>query len=603
MAKKVRRVEATTTRSLAKGTGRKILFMIYAGVALLGMGGIYWRTGTKELVTAQRLPPEPNLAVKPPGLADALGAARQQTLAGGTKAIQGLEKLGKLYHVNGFETEAAACWNLLRSIQPREGRWCYYLADLRRAAVDESGLKFFLEETVHLTPGYAPAWLKLGELEFKSGHLEAAAQAYSRRLALVPKDPYARFGLVRIAVQRGELERSRAELEELLQETPEFSSGHNFYAGLLAQRGDEQRASRERWLGTVAERFRSATDPWLEEMRTDCFDVDQLTVWADIDAQTKFGDRGRALFERAFQVAPNDQRACANLGRHYLNANEPAKAIDVLEKGIRTPGQSERLYICLSEAYQRSNRLGEALRTAERAVALTPDSAAVHVSYASLLEAANRPDEAIDAYRAAMIRSPNMADPIAKLGLLLSRLGRRDEGYVYLTKAVEIQPGFPIAVTILGALEIDAGHLDAAARYIMPYFQQYPGLPEACELVSKLYLARAGVAVEKRDAAEVERLCREGLEWVPDSAELNGYIGAFYLQLRQLSEALNFLEKSYRLQPGDVRVSWLLGDLYLQLGRNDDARRFWRYTEATARQSGDALLVARCKERLEQTPK
>src|SRR5262245_2213424 len=129
-----------------------------------------------------------------------------------------------------------------------------------------------LEQTVQQFPNYAPALLQLAELNLKTGHLDAAAGYYQKRLAFVPKDPYARLGLARIARQSGRRHEARRALEDLLNDTPKFSAGQNLFAEILAAEGDHAGASRHRLLGREAGRFREADDPWLEALQSSCYD-------------------------------------------------------------------------------------------------------------------------------------------------------------------------------------------------------------------------------------------------------------------------------------------------------------------------------------------
>ena len=106
---------------------------------------------------------------------------RRNVLAGVPNArhtLDGVAELGRLYHVNGYNQEAERFWRVLHQAQPQEARWCYCLGDLRRTANDDAGTASFLEQTLKLAPDYAPALLRLAELEFKIGELDAAGRCH-----------------------------------------------------------------------------------------------------------------------------------------------------------------------------------------------------------------------------------------------------------------------------------------------------------------------------------------------------------------------------------------------------------------------------------------
>ena len=239
-------------------------------------------------------------------------------------------ELGRLYQANSYLRQAEACWRILRTEQPREARWCYYLADLRRSAGDYTEMAALLAETVRLAPNYAPAWLQLADYQLKTGRIDDAGRDYQRRLALLPGDSYGRLGLVRIALLQGRRDEARTLLEQLVRDAPEFSTAHNLYAEMLSEDGDRARAGLQRLLGRETTRFRQAADPWLDGLQDWCYDFERLCVLASIEYQTHHHDRAAALYERAIQIRPDDGAGYAQLGDMYLRIGEAAKARDLL---------------------------------------------------------------------------------------------------------------------------------------------------------------------------------------------------------------------------------------------------------------------------------
>lgn len=572
--------------------GLAAAFLLGAGVALTNYRGAPALSGVS-------LPPPPDLAGRPVELRQKLSELQQQARVD-RDAPDTVAALGRLYHANGFLPEAAVCWKILHAIEPAQAHWPYYLSDLSRTTSDQAGLQRWLEKTVELAPEYAPAWLQLGDLAFKRRQFDAAENAYRRRLQSLPRDPYASFGLARVLLERGQREQCKRELEELLRTSPDFPSAHNFYAELLHQENDEKGAAHQRWLGTEAGRFRAADDPWLEELRASCYDVDQLIVWGQTDSQTKHGDHGRAMLERAVRYGPDYPRALEKLGEFYLEEGEPEKAREVLEHGLRLPAPSESLYVDLFNTYLSLKRPAEALRLAEQGVASLPHSARLHNARGQALEAGNQLDEAEAAFRAAITFGPGAPEPVTGLGLLLLRKGRRDEGVAQLKRALEIQPQYAKAIVALAQVELEAGHRDEAAEYIAPFFNQFPGSRIARELMSRLYLSRALEAARQSDFAAVERICRDGLASVPDSAELHGFLGSYYARENRWDEALKEFESSRQIRPNDPRVLMSLGALYHQLGRDSDARRLLTEGVELAKRSGNREVMDRFQQALQQ---
>lgn len=358
---------------------------------------------------------------------------------------------------------------------------------------------------------------------------------------------------------------------------------HRRTSGAVRQRS----GFNQRWLGTVAGRFRAAEDPWKEELRSRCYDSGQLIIWGLIDLQTKHGDRGRSLFERAVLLASDDPRGYENLGAFLLETGDSAAACEILEKRSRLSGASEQLHVKLCNAYRALRRPAAALRAAGRGVELMPESAELRNALGLALEDAGQPGEAMRAFREALARAPRDPEPLVNLGNVQLRLGRKEEACASFKQALDDQPLFARALELLARLEMEAGHPEAAVQYIRPYYEQYPGSNTARDLMAKWHLLTALNLARTGDTAAAEKACREGLVANPDSAELFLFLGTLCRQQRRNTEAFEALETSRQLEPGDPRMALTLSDLYVQLGRREDARRLLAESEQSARKRGD----------------
>ncbi len=548
------------------------------------------------------VPPRPDVSLQPAAFAGALGRAQDKALSF-SHAREGVEELGRLYHATGYLPEAETCWRALQSVEPREARWYYYLADARRQAGDEAGMKPFLETTVRLAPDYAPAWLRLGALAFVAGQSDEAEADYQRRLSLIPADPYAALGLARVALQRGRKAEARKWLEKCASSPPDLPPCHNLLAGLLAEDGDAEGSARERWLGTAAGRFREADDPWIDELSASCYDISRLLVLGAIDYQTKHGDHGRRFYERAIELAPEDPKAYEELGRVYCTAGDGTSARDVLERGLKRAKASPGLYVRLSEAYGILRQPGEAVRVARQGLALTPDDAGLLNSLGVALDLLGRYDEAITAFRSAATDGSRAAEANLNLAISLVHAGRKEAAYEYLNRALLLQPKFPKALAELGYLELDAWRLESAGKYIREFYNTYPGSDWARGLMTQLSV-RTALAASREGAFEAaERACRDGLKVNPDSADLHAILGRLCAHQKRFPEAVTALETSRRLSPGDPRVLVALADVYTQLGRFAEARQVLVEGEQRAQRAGDAAASGRYRELLDRLPR
>lgn len=570
------------------------MLVALGSLAVIAVAVLGWRWLHPDLAMRARavLPTKVDLTGKPAVLVERLARAQAGATSSGD-VLASVTELGRLYHANAYYRDATECWRFLQTEQPKEARWPYYLADLQRVASDYPAMAELLIRTTELAPDYAPAWLLLAGLQFKTGQLEDAERNYQKRLQLVPGDPYARLWLARIALQRDQKAEARRLIEQLVKDTPDFSSGHNLYSEMLAADGDAAGASRQRLLGRDTGRFREAEDPWLDELMGSCFDFEQLCAKGALEYQTGHSDLAKTYYERAIQLRPDQITGYTLLASLHLKLREPAKAREILEASqsrLKHAKLSLEFYFYLSQAYQDLKQPSEVVRVAQDGLRQLGDNLELYSLLGSALGDLGRADEALVAFRRALAINPNATNPNYNMALVLLKLGRRDDAIVAAKRSLILQPTFPDALALLGSLEMEAGNLQAAEGYLRPLIESHPEIMASSRL-------RAGAAAEaKHDPAAAERHYREGVALDPKHAELQVSLGMLYLVQGRLAEAREPFEAYHRLQPKNPQSCLLLGQIYAMTGRAEEARRLLTEGAELADKAGNRVTADNCRE-------
>jgi len=586
--------------SSGRGPRRRwlVIALVIACAAIATAGTWWWHEPNLVKRVQSGLPVQPALTGKPAVLVEQLAKAQAGTTSS-KDALASVVELGRLYHINGFNREAAACWNLLQSEQPNVARWCYYLADLQRSASDYAAMESLLLKTTHLAPDYAPAWLLLASLQFKTGQLDAATRNYQKRLQLVPGDPYARLWLARIALQGGRQTEARELIEKLVNDSPDFSSGHNLYAEMLSAAGDATGAQHQRWLGRETGRYREADDPWLEELKDWCYDYEQLCAFGTLAYQIGQHDRARSYFERAIRIRPEAPAGYDLLGALYLKQHEPAKARDTLEQSapfLKNSKPSLEHYLSLSQAYRDLKQKEDAVRVVREGLRQLGPNLDLYSSLGTALGDLGQSGEALAAFQQALALNPNHTETNFNLGLLLLNLGRQDEAITALKRSLILQPTFPNALTLLGRVELDAGRWEAAEVYLRPVIESHPEITEARQLMAHWYFRTGSAAEAKKDAVTAERYYGEGLKLNPNHADLQVSLGILRLMQARFADAREPLEAYHRLQPDNPQSCLFLGQVYAATGRIDEARRLLAKGADLADKAGNRVTANHCRE-------
>lgn len=572
------------------------------GTIALGASALpVWRRHALVTHVQANLPAAPEARSLPEKLAERVARAELQARNAST-AIDGVAELGRLYHASGYPREAEACWELLRTAEPREARWCYYLADLRRTASDHASMSELLTRTTQLAPDYAPAWLRLADLQLKSGQLADAERSYRTRLTLVPDDRYANLGLVRVAMQQGRNAEAKDLVARLVKTAPDFSPGHNLYAQMLSAQGQADAAAHHRWLGRETGRFREADDPWLEELMAWCFNYEQLCIRGAMDFQTKHGDRGKAYFERAIELQPEKLTGYTLLGSLYLESNEPARARDIFEHGLkvaRGESPSALFFVHLSRAYRDLKQPAEAVRIARHGLARVGDHYELHDALGVALGDVGESAAAVEALRTAVALNPSDTNANYNLAVALIAEHRLDEAVDALHRSLDLRPTFPASLALLAQIEIDSGRWETAVKYVRPLYESHPEMPKARQLMAYWHLRSGTEAENKADRVAAEQHYRAGVAIDPNHAELQSRLGTLYLVASRFSDAVEPLAAYHRLQPDNPQGCLFLGQAYAAVGRREEARRVLTKGAEIAERAGNITTARYCREILQ----
>lgn len=568
-------------------------------VATAGYAVRVWQQQTLSRQVEASLPARPDIAAHPRIIGELLTKAEAKARSADS-ALDGVEELGRLYHANGFSAQAEACWRLLRDRQPRQPRWGYYLADLRRAESDDAGMAELMRETLALAPDYSPAHLHLGNLQLKAGDFDGAERDYRLRLALEPRDPYARLGLARLALQRKRTDEARTLLEELLKDAPNFSSAHNLLAEILTAAGEAERANRHRWLGVETFRYAEPADPWVDELSSWCYDYERLCVLGSIESMRENREGARALYERAIGLNPEALDAYLLLSVLHFRQEQPLEARDLLEQARSrvTVANPTALFVQLSRAYRLLQQPAEAERVAREGLAQASDSAELLETLGLALADLKRHEEAVNAYRTALRRNLNDASLNYNLAVSLLSLGRLDDVLEALDRSLTLQPTFPPTLVLRGRIEMAAGHWEKAEEYLRPVFESHPENAEARTLLAQWHQHQGEQAEAGNELTLAEQHYRDGLAIDPTSARLQLRLGLFYITRARFADAVAPLETYRRLSPEDAQGCLLLGRAYAALGRRDEAREMLASGARLGDAAGNARIADICREAL-----
>jgi len=308
----------------------------------------------------------------------------------------------------------------------------------------------------------------------------------------------------------------------------------------------------------------------------------------------------------------------------YYRLRKNDEALRVLDSLFKTNPDDPRIFLNRGQALRAKGELEAARESLEGSLALAPEgNPTAYFELGEVRRQLNDKEGALDAYRRAVEQNPNEAEYQFKLGIQYLDLGNVDDAIRWLKTAEPAGDSLPEIYYGLGRAYRIAGDIEASQEFLKR-FQQRSGelrrkddrerqaaqkidqgeqaledgriedallhFQEAAEIDPKNWTAHAYQAELHLAAGQVEK-ARPHLERAqqldPDSPVGNYLMADYWFQRGNYGAALQFAEQVLVHRPANARLRNLLGNIYLELGRRDDARQEYRMAVELAPERSD----------------
>jgi tetratricopeptide (TPR) repeat protein len=436
---------------------------IAGGVAVVVLGGaisgwVTWR----GLSARARLPAPPPAAQLTPAVAahveTAYAAARENP-----SAIEAVGPLCLAYHADMLFPLADSCYEVASDLAPGDWRWSYYRALVDADRGGSPALVPRLRRVVEQEPGFASAWLRLGDAEFKAGRYDAAADAWRRARDLpepppgeempahrveVPLKAYASLGLARVALVKGEPAAALTVLVPLASAYPRFSPALRLLAEAFRASGRVDEADAALALAGRLPPFapyaEAAVDTLARESRNATLLL-RVASEADLAVNQEWSEH---LTRRALEFEPDNPEAIAKMARLHRAAGRNQEALALFERYHRLVPGDFQVLAQIGTTLSALGRFGEAesyFAEALRGV----DDAVTHFNIGLMMARTGRLDQAALAYGRALERDPLLNDARSNLATVYARQGRLDRAIAELERVLSHDPANALARTNL----------------------------------------------------------------------------------------------------------------------------------------------------------
>ncbi len=332
--------------------------------------------------------------------------------------------------------------------------------------------EYAFRETIRISPGFADAHFKLGNLLTERSQFEEAKNAYLQALRLKPDYHQAYNNLGNLLRFNGQHQEANAAFRSAIDIKPDFPEALNNLGILLIESGDLEEAENV---------FRQSV-----RIGTGSFDV-LYNLAMLLEDRGKL-DEAETTYHQVLGINPDFSPAANALGLLLAINGRPQEAESYFRDVVRLNPDVPFAYKNLGLALKESGGLSEAEACYRQALAIQPKDSDTLNCLAELLTETNCLEEAESTYRLALKVMPDNIEALNNLGILLRKTKRMDEAESAHLQALAIKPDSAATLNDLGALYMSTARFQEAETAFRQALKLDPTQPEASDNFAVLNL-------------------------------------------------------------------------------------------------------------------
>jgi tetratricopeptide (TPR) repeat protein len=278
-----------------------------------------------------------------------------------------------------------------------------------------------------------------------------------------------------------------------------------------------------------------------------------------------------------------------------LSDNLPRESIDALLQATADPVRLVRIRAAEALSPIPQNRVPQEVRErlqaaqAEFLSALSarPDDWSSHYNLGNFYASRNEIEKAIASYETAIRLEPRAVLPLTNIAIVYDRKGEHDKAETSLRRAMEIDPKRAPVHFNLGLLLAEKGQVQEPEKELRAALDLDPRLaPAAYNL---------GLLIMKERPDEGLSYCRKAHELSPNDPKYGYTLGFYQAQRGDRKGAIQTLRETVGHRPGHIDAVLLLGEIYEQEEKKEEAREVYRKALSGTELSDRDILRLRMK--------
>jgi len=421
--------------------------------------------------------------------------------------------------VFGNIKQSATLYHKCIEVNPQSDVAYYQLGGLYIRARDIANAKKYSRKAVELSGDNYWYYMQLVSLYQYEGNRDSTIAIYEDMIEIWP-------GKVNVLY---ELARNYAEVQQydeslILLNRIEKENGISEQVSMLKEH-----------IYASTSRVEQAADEMLKLLETSPDNVRFLGLLAELYGEMEKEDEALELYERIFQIDPENGLAQLSLAEFNNKAGETEKRYDYLKKAFRNESLEidKKLEVMISllmndlEVQSNGRKMEELIITL---LELYPDEYRTHAAYGDYLVKKNRNEEAIEEFEIVIDKYKDNYFIWEQLIFLYNAEGDQDRVYTLCEEAVKLHPERGVLYLFKGNIEADREEYEKGIRTLQTGVK-YSGNNEG--LLLQFYSFIAEAFRRSGDDAQSDSYFDRALELDPGNLLLlNNY--SYYLALREV---------------------------------------------------------------------
>jgi len=463
------------------------------------------------------------------------------------------------------------------TLDPRTVEAYLSAADLYLSRGRPADAARYVERAQSVAPENPKVWMIRGNVLQSTGQLPAAIDAFGKALAIEPLYSDARIARLSLLIDTGRQREAADDVEFVAKHFPKEPRGNYLKAVYLAQKGDgagarEALAAAGNLLAPIAPEVMRRRAPELLMLSGLVFHgLNQM-------------ERAQAYLEAFLALYPANMSARKLLGSVFLQRRDFNNAAKTLEAVERVAPDDPQVLAMLGGAYLGQGKADTATRKLQRALELGGGAPNTQAWLGAGLIQAGQTTAGLKQMTAAFERAPDNAALASTLAIAHAQKGEPKKAVAVLKRALQTAPRHPLLLNLLGAASTAAGDSAGARKAYEQAALTSPGYEPPVLNLAKLDIAEGRNDDALARLSALLKVNHKSVEAMREMARLEHRRG-------RTTQALDWMEKAYGLQPANIALTADFVDFLISVGKPVRAVEVGRYAEARYPENLSVLAV------------